>query len=431
MTKGEYKPRIADTLLQERLEALGAVLIEGAKWCGKTTTAEQAAGSVVYLANPDTFRQIQEIVDLNPQALFASAAPVLIDEWQEIPVLWDIVRFEVDSRSAEGQFILTGSSAPNKEKLKQIHHSGAGRFAWLRMRPMSLFESGESDGSVSMTNLFASTNKSLAQSAPDLQLEEVAKLICRGGWPAALRRKTEKAALRVAAEYYEAVTRVDISKTDGVQRNYERVKRLMRALARHQGTQATFTTIAEDISSNEAERLSENTISDYIGALKNIFVLENSLAWNPNLRSKTAVRSSETHYFVDPSIAAAALEIGPHDLVSDLRTMGLLFETMAIRDLRCYADALDGAIYHYRDKNGLECDAVMHLRGGNYGLIEIKLGGDTLVEEGAESLKELARNIDGTKMKTPSFLMVVTAVGRYAYTRRDGVLVVPLTCLKP
>ncbi|WP_349665790.1 ATP-binding protein [Xylanibacter muris] len=336
----------------------------------------------------------------------------------------------MDHRGKEGQFILTGSAAPSKEKLEEIHHTGTGRFSWLKMRPMSLFESGESEGTVSFAELFAG-NTDFALKAPDHQLGDIAFMMCRGGWPGALRRKSAAAAQLVATEYYQAVTHTDISKVDGVAKNPERVKRLMRSYARHQGSQASLTTIAGDISTNEVERLSENTISEYLMALKKIFVVEDAVAWNPNLRSKTAIRSSDTRYFVDPSIAVAALEMGPDDLIGDLNTMGLLFETMAVRDLRCYADALAGTMYHYRDKSGLECDAVMHLRGGRYGLIEVKLGGSTGIEEGAMTLKALAEKIDTDKMKSPSFLMVLTAVGQFSYTRKDGVLVVPIGCLKP
>lgn len=430
MSDKTYKSRIADKLLQEKLEAMGAVLIEGAKWCGKTTTAEQAAKSVLYLADPESFRQNMELIDLHPRAILTGEPPMLIDEWQEAPKLWDAIRFEIDHRNEDGQFILTGSAAPNKEKFDLIHHSGTGRFSWLKMRPMSLFESGESEGTVSFEALFDGKTD-IVSKAPDRTLEDIAFLMCRGGWPASLRKNSERSALLVASEYYETVTHVDLSKIDGTQRNQERVKRLMRSLARQQGSQASLATISADISTNEAEKLSENTISNYLEALKRIFVVENALAWNPNLRSKTAVRSSDTHYFVDPSIAIAALELGTGDLIADLNTMGLLFETMTVRDLRCYADALYGTLYHYRDKNGLECDAVMHLRGGRYGLIEIKLGGDTRIEEGAKTLKKLAENIDTTKMKNPSFLMVITAIGQFAYRRKDGVIVVPICCLRP
>lgn len=430
MNKDNYRERIADRLLAAKLDAMGAVLIEGAKWCGKTTTAEQAARSVLYMADTDTSRQNMEMIDLHPRTLLAGEPPMLIDEWQEFPKLWDAVRFEVDHRGKEGQFILTGSAAPDKEKLERIHHSGTGRFSWLKMRPMSLFESGESEGTVSLAGLFDG-NTDLALKAPDYRLDDIAFMMCRGGWPGSLGRKSVAAAQLVATEYYYAITHTDISKVDGVAKNWERVKRLMRSFARHQGSQASLATIAEDISTNEAERLSENTISEYLAALKKIFVVEDALAWNPNLRSKTAIRSGDTHYFVDPSIAVAALEMGPDDLLGDLNTMGLIFETMAVRDLRCYADALYGTMYHYRDKSGLECDAVMHLRGGRYGLIEVKLGGSTGVEEGAATLRALADKIDTGKMRTPSFLMVLTAVGQFAYSRKDGVMVVPIGCLKP
>lgn len=430
MNNKTYRARIADKLLAEKLDAMGAVLIEGAKWCGKTTTAEQAANSVLYLADTDTFHQNMEMIDLHPRLLLTGEAPMLIDEWQEAPKLWDAVRFEVDHRGKEGQFILTGSAAPVKEKLEEIHHTGTGRFSWLKMRPMSLFESGESEGVISFTGLFDG-NADFALKAPNHELGDIAFMMCRGGWPASLRKKSAAAAGLVAMEYYQAVTHTDISKVDGIMKNPERVKRLMRSYARHQGSQASLTTIAGDISTNEAERLSEKTISDYLTALKKIFVVEDAMAWNPNLRSKTAIRSSDTRYFVDPSIAVAALEMGPDDLIGDLNTMGLLFETMAVRDLRCYADALSGTMYHYRDKSGLECDAVMHLRGGRYGLIEVKLGGSSGIEEGAATLKALAERIDTDKMRKPSFLMVLTAVGQFAYTRKDGVLVVPIGCLKP
>ena len=388
MDNKTYRLRIADKLLAEKLDAMGAVLIEGAKWCGKTTTAEQAAKSVLYLADTDTFRQNMEMIDLHPRVLLSGAPPMLIDEWQ------------------------------------------TGRFSWLKMRPMSLFESGESEGTVSLTELFGG-NTDFAVRAPGHDLGDIAFMMCRGGWPGSLRRKSAAAAQLVATEYYQAVTHTDVSKVDGVLKNPERVKRLMRSYARHQGSQASLATIARDISTNEVERLSENTIAEYLVALKKIFVVEDAMAWNPNLRSKTAIRSSDTRYFVDPSIAVAALEMGPDELLDDLNTMGLLFETMAVRDLRCYADALSGTMYHYRDKSGLECDAVMHLRGGRYGLIEVKLGGSTGIEEGAATLKALAARIDTDKMKRPSFLMVLTAVGQFAYTRKDGVLVVPVGCLKP
>ncbi|MBO7630284.1 MAG: DUF4143 domain-containing protein, partial [Bacteroidales bacterium] len=302
------------------------------------------------------------------------------------------------------------------------------RFAWLTMRPMTLWESGESSGEVSLKSLFPMPDK--VDGGSSLKMEDIAYVICRGGWPQSLYKKTPKAALRQATEYFEAITRSDISRVDGVGRDEFRAKRLMRSYARLQGAMASIPTIVEDMKTNETEGISDETVVSYIKALKKIFVIEDMPAWNPNLRSKTAIRTSDTRYFVDPSLAIAALGIGPNDLLNDLETMGFLFETLCVRDLRVYAEANDGNVFHYRDKSGLECDAVIHLRNGNYGLVEIKLGGETRIEEGAANLNNLEGKIDITMMKKPSFKMVLTAVGQYAYMRADGVMVVPIGCLK-
>ena len=422
----EYKNRIADQLLSDKLEAMGAVLIEGPKGCGKTTTAEQQAGSVIYMDDPENGEQYKQLAQTNIRMLLTGQTPRLIDEWQDVPKLWDAVRFEVDHRSDDGQFILTGSAVPANRD--EIRHTGTARYAWLTMRPMSLWESGDSNGGVSLGSLFLSQDAVGCENSVDM--ERMAFLVCRGGWPKSITKKSEKAALAQAIEYYEAVTRADISRVDDVQRDEERAKRLMRSYSRHQGTQTSISVILDDVRVNESEELSDTTISSYLSALRKIFVIEDMPAWNPNLRSKTAIRTSDTRYFVDSSIACAALGLGPMDLINDLNTFGLFFETMCVRDLRVYADALGGKVYHYRDKNGLECDAVVHLRNGSYALIEIKLGGDTLIEEGAKNLRSLSEKIDTTKMKSPSFLMVLTAVGPYAYRRPDGVYVVPLSCLK-
>lgn len=424
----EYNKRIADKLLAEKLEAMGAVLIEGAKACGKTTTAEQKAKSILYMDDPTRVKQNMHLAETNIKLLLKGDTPKLIDEWQMAPQLWDAIRFEVDHRDEDGQFILTGSAVPKEKDKEKIQHSGAGRFAWLKMRPMSLWESQESTGDVSLEKLFAGEDN--VEGSNNLKMVDIAFLICRGGWPKSLKKKTEKAALKQVTEYYEAITRSDISRVDDVERDEQRAKRLMRSYARVQGGQVSLGTIMADIQTNETVSISELTIQSYLNALRKIFVIEDMPAWNPNLRSKTAIRTSDTRYFVDPSIAVAALGIGPNDLINDLETLGLLFETLCVRDLRVYADAIDGEVFHYRDKNGLECDAVVHLRNGKYGLIEIKLGGDTLIEEGATNLKKLADKIDTTKMKRPSFLMVLTAVGDYAYKRTDGVFVVPIGCLK-
>ena len=427
----EYKKRIADQILADKLEAMGAVLIEGPKYCGKTTLASQQAKSILYMSDPERREQNLALARTNIKILLEGDTPRLIDEWQIAPQFWDAVRNEVDRRGEDGQFMLTGSAVPPKPKdeNEEMFHSGTGRFSYLKLRTMSLWESGDSTGDVSLGSLFVSTEQIEGKS--NIDLNQLSYLTCRGGWPRAVLKKSEKSSLMQAFEYYEAVVRADISRVDDVERDPELTMRLMRSYARNQGSQATASTILEDIKSNEAEGLSENTVYNYINALKKIFVIEDALAWNPNLRSKTAIRTSDTRYFIDSSIATAALGLGPKDLINDLKTFGLIFETMCIRDLRVYADALGGNVYHYRDKNNLECDAVVHLRNGSYGLIEIKLGGKDLIDEGAKSLKSLENKIDTTKMKNPSFLMVLTGVGDYAYKRpEDGVLVVPIGCLK-
>ncbi len=423
----EYKQRIADQILVDKLEGMGAVLIEGPKYCGKTTLACQQAKSVLYMSDPDTKEQNLAMARTNIKRLLQGETPRLIDEWQVAPQFWDAVRHEVDNRDEDGQFILTGSAVP--PNTGNIFHTGTGRMSWLRLRTMSLWESEESTGEVSLGALFKSVEKVEGQSFIDIA--KLAYLTCRGGWPKAILKKSVRASLMQTNEYYEAVTRYDISRVDNVERDPELAKRLMRSYARNQGSQAGAGTILADLQANESDSLNEKTIYSYIKALKKIFVIEDALAWNPNLRSKSAIRTSDTRYFIDPSIATAALGLGPDDLINDLNTFGLFFETLCIRDLRVYADALNGTVYHYRDRNGLECDAVVHLRTGSYGLIEIKLGGDELINEGVGTLIKLANKIDTTKMKAPSFLMVLTGVGSYAYKRpQDGVLVVPVGCLK-
>ena len=424
-----YRRRIMDTLLEKKLQAKGAVLIEGPKWCGKTTTAEKIANSKIMLAKPDIKEHFKSLLEIDTDAALAGETPMLIDEWQTVPKLWDAVRYTVDHRHAMGQFILTGSAVPDKDTEKEREHSGTGRFAWLTMRPMTLFESGESNGTVSLGELFLAPDKILQKN--DLKLSDIAFLICRGGWPIAVGLP-EEAALEQAFDYYDAVTKEDVTNVDGVKRASERVQRLMRAYARHQGTQASIATLKEDLKNNDTTTLDEDTISSYLDALRKIFVVEDMPAWNPNLRSKTAIRTTDTRYFVDPSIATAALGLGPTDLINDLNSMGFFFEAMCVRDLRVFAEALNGKVYHYRDKSGLECDAVIHLRNGQYGLIEIKLGGDSLIKEGAKTLNELANQVDTTRMKSPAFKMILTATGEYAYRRpEDGIYVVPIGCLRP
>ena len=423
--KENYRPRIADRLLERKLKGKGAVLLEGAKWCGKTTTAEQICRSVLYMSEPGKRDQNIQLAHINPALLLSGDKPRLIDEWQVAPTLWDAVRFDADHSNQLGLYVLTGSSVP--PDMSEVFHSGTGRFAWLRMRPMSLWESGESTGDVSLKQIFDGEGNIAGVS--HLDLERVAFITCRGGWPLSVDMEDE-IALDQAFDYVSAVEKRDIQALDGVERDPVRVHRLLRSYSRHQGTQISNAAIRDDLSENEGESLDVETIASYIKALKRIFVIEETEAWNPNLRSKTAIRTSDTRYFTDPSIATASLGIGPADLISDLNTFGLIFETLCMRDLRVYAEALNGNVYHYRDKDGLECDAVVHLRDGRYGLVEIKLGGAKLIEEGAASLKTLASKIDTTKMKHPSFLMVLTATGDYAFKREDGVLVVPIGSLK-
>lgn len=420
-----YRKRIADGVLRSLLASSGAVLIQGPKWCGKTTTAEQMAASSIYMNDPEEMEENIMLAATAAKRLLSGATPRLIDEWQLAPRLWDAVRFEVDHREQHvGQFILTGSAVP--PDTSALHHSGTGRFAWLTMRTMSLWESGDSVGDVSLRDLFG--GREPEGGGNKMELDRLAYLICRGGWPAALDMDAE-ASLQQAFNYVEAVAERDLSRVDGVSRDSEAVKRLLRSYSRYQGTQVSIKAICDDIKAN-SESMSEGTVLSYLHALNKIFVVEDMGAWNPNLRSRTAIRTSDTRYFTDPSIAVAALGIGPDDLMNDLRTMGLFFETMAVRDLRVYAEALHGRVYHYRDKNGLECDAVIHLRNGQYGLVEIKLGGEKLISEGAATLHSLEKIIDTERMNAPAFKMVLVGVGRYAYRRDDGVCVVPIGCLK-
>lgn len=426
----KYRPRIADKILQRKIASKGAVLIEGAKWCGKTTTACQIAKSVLYMQDPTQKQQNLELAEINPARLLQGDTPRLIDEWQLAPKIWDAIRFEIDKRDEFSQFILTGSAVP--ADMSEISHTGTGRISHMLMRPMSLFESEESNGAVSLQELFDGHTD--IDGSNNLDIDLLSFIICRGGWPKSIDASHE-IALQQAIDYFDAIVNMDISRVDNVQRDVEKSKRLLRSYARAIGTQTKIPSITQDVLANELEE-NENisgksvTINAYVNVLKKIFVIEDAPAWNPNLRSKTAIRSSDTRYFTDPSIGTTALGLGPQDLINDLNTMGLLFENLCIRDLRIYAEALDGNVYHYRDKNGLECDAVIHLRNGSYGLIEIKLGGDSRIAEGVETLNKLASNIDTFKMKTPSFKMVLTGVGNYAYKRKDDILIVPIGCLR-
>ena len=421
----KYKQRIADRLLVRKVLGKGAVLIEGPKWCGKTTTAKQLAKSVLDLGDASVLKQSSQMIEISPKSLLEGKTPRLIDEWQALPSIWDSIRSEVDKRGEPSQFILTGSSVlPDADA---TIHSGTGRFAHIMMRPMSLFESGESSGTISLNDLFDGKTPEVQQC--DLSIDDIAYLTCRGGWPWATLISKE-VALDQAFDYVDSVIKRDIQRVDKVKRSPERTRLLLRSYARNISQQVSYATIRKDMLANDANTLDEDTVADYIKALKKLFVIEDLAAWNPNLRSKAAIRTSDTRHFVDPSIGIAALGIAPKDLINDLDTFGLFFEDMAVRDLRVYADALDGGLYHYRDSNGLECDTVLHRRNGSYALLEVKLGGEESINAGAASMIELAGKIDTDKMPAPSFMAVIIGVGKYAYRRQDGVYVIPIGCLK-
>ena len=340
----KYINRIADSILEKKLKGKGAVLIQGPKWCGKTTTAEQISNSILYMAKPEDKEQNLTLADINPSLLLNGNTPRLIDEWQIAPKLWDAVRFEIDHRNLEGQFILTGSAVP--VNMDEVTHTGTGRFAWLLMRPMSLYESGESNGNISLEMLFQENDNITGTN--NLSLQDIAYLCCRGGWPRSIFMDKD-IALEQAFDYYDAIIQSDISRVDNVNRNPERAKKLTRAYARNLGSQVSNETLKNDMIINDSFSLDTDTVLSYINALKKIFVVEEAPAWNPNLRSKTAIRTADTRYFIDPSIATAALGLGPNDLIGDLNTFGLIFETLCIRDLRIYAESINGSVYRYRD----------------------------------------------------------------------------------
>ena len=413
--------RLYDDELQRALQSSGAVLIEGAKWCGKTRTAGHIAGSVLYMQDPDYAKSFQALADTKPSMLLKGETPRLIDEWQMAPVLWDAVRFEVDQRGETGQFILTGSAVPSDNITE---HTGIGRISRIMMRPMSLFESMESNGTVSLRAMFDRLQDVDAMS--DLSLEKLAFALCRGGWPASIHIKATSA-LRMAMDYVEAVINYDVSRVDGVEKNPDRVRLLLRSLARNIATTATSKTILADMEATDIT-ISDKTVSVYINALRRIFVVEDLPAWSPSLRSKTAIRTSPKRHFVDPSIATAVLRTNPEGILKDFQYFGFLFESLCTRDIRVYAQANDGDVFHYRDKSGLEADLIVRLRDGRWAAIEVKLG-NKQIEEAADNLLSLKARIDEEKMGEPSFLMVITG-GQYAYRRKDGIWVVPIGCLR-
>ncbi|MBQ2623887.1 MAG: ATP-binding protein [Kiritimatiellae bacterium] len=430
MARNEYRPRIADKLLQMELLSAGAVLVEGAKWCGKTRTAEQVAHSIVYMQDQDMADNYLQMAETMPSMLLEGDEPHLIDEWQVAPNLWDAVRFAVDKRGGMGHFVLTGSAVPPDDdseenpKLKR-RHTGTGRITRLLMRPMSLWESGDSNGKVSLGDLF--DGKVFAPASCELSIPDIARLICRGGWPESIFLSGNPA-LRIARNYVKAIVEEDVHRVDGVERNPERVMCLLKSLARNVSSVATQQTIIDDMCANDCTA-SDKTVADYLNALRRIFVIEDTPAWAPTLRSRTAVRTAAKRQFSDPSIPAAVLGVNPDGLMRDIITMGFLFESMCCRDLRVYAQTMDGKVAHFRDRYGLEIDLVVSLPDGKWGGVEVKLGSGR-IDEAASNLTKIARRIDEERMGKPSFLMVLTGT-KFAFRRPDGVYVVPLGCLRP
>ncbi len=416
-----YLKRISDKQLDRKLHTSGAVLITGCKWCGKTMSAEQFAKSVIYMQDPDKSNTYLAMADTKPSLLLEGAEPRLLDEWQMAPVLWDAVRHEVDKRRAQGQFILTGSAVPTDDATR---HTGTGRISRMMMRTMSLFESKESNGTVSLKDLFDGTQEE--GSFSPLSIEDISYLICRGGWPMSLSLP-KKYALDVARNYVDAIVEEDVSRVDKTDRNPQRVLTLLRSLSRNICTMAANTTVLADFG-DSGTSMSMPTLDSYLNALRRIFVIEDVPAWSPSLRSKTVLRTSAKRNFVDPSIAAASLRMSPERLLQDFNTFGFMFESLCDRDMRVYAQANDGDIYHYRDKNELEADMIISLRDGRWAPVEVKLG-QKQIEEAASHLIKLSEKIDSDKMGHPSFMMVLTA-GEFAYKRKDGVWVVPLGCMK-
>ena len=427
-----YLKRISDNVLSERLDAFGAVLIEGPKWCGKTTTAEQQAKSVIKMQDPDMSNEYLATVESKPSLLLLGDTPRLIDEWQDAPVLWDAVRTMVDKRQTVGQFILTGSNAIKKDKIK---HSGTGRISRMKMLPMSLYESKESNGKISLTELFNNPDLDIDGIESNMTIEDLIFSACRGGWPASVNIKSRKAQLLIAQNYVDTVCKDDISRVDDIKRNELLTRQILKSYSRNISTLAKISSILEDVVASGEINCTRPTFDDYVNALTRLFVIEDIPAWCPAIRSKTAIRSGFKRSFVDPSIAVATLGLSPDALLTQLKTFGFIFEQMCIRDLKAYNPDSNSHISYYRDRYGLEADLVLHLSDGRYALIECKLGSKD-IETGAEHLNEL-RNLIKEYNKTekqvplrePDLLIILTG-GKMAYTRPDGVKIIPLACLK-
>jgi len=415
-----YLKRVVDSQLEERLQRIGAVLIEGTKWCGKTRTSEEHSTSIVKMQDPSNNYSNLRLADTQPALLLEGSVPRLIDEWQLAPVLWDAVRFEVDERGIPGQFILTGSSRPPK---KPARHSGAGRISRLLMRPMALFESMESNGTISLRDLFDGKE---VRGRTELTIKDLALALIRGGWPAAIGDDESKATGNMK-DFTDTIINVDMSELDEIRRNPETVRKLLISLSRNVSTMATITTVTKDMSGDDST-VSDKTVSEYINALRRLFIVEDAQAWNPAVRSGTSVRASPKRHFVDPSIATYMLRMSTQKLLNDLTTFGLLFESLCVRDLRVYSQPLSGEIFHYRDGYGLEADIVIRLDDGRWAAVEVKMGGSE-IDKAAHNLLKLRTTVNTEKMGNPSFLMILTA-GEYGYRRQDGIYVVPIGCLR-
>lgn len=421
----KYFNRLIESKIESKLKSSGAVLVAGPKFCGKTTTCMLYQKSFVKLNTQQTI----ELAKLNPKGILAGEKPRLIDEWQSVPDIWNQIKDELDFQYAFGQYILTGSSTPADKT--QIHHSGAGRIVPLKMRTLSLYESEESKGIVSLHELFDNPEAEYFDINDDFAISDTAYLLCRGGWPISVQEDKDLG-LEITRNYYDSLFVFENSENEKFRNKKAEVfKMILKSYARNISTEAPNTTLIEDIKANNARSMDTRTFDEYMDALKDLYIVENISAWNPNIRSKTSIRTSDTRHFVDTSIACRALNISPNDLLNDLNSFGLFFEDFAVRDLSIYATTFDGEIRHYRDNSGLECDAVLHLPNGDWAAIEIKLGGDKLIEEGAASLNRLKTKLaEKSNEKSPSFMMIVTAFGPL-YRRPDGIYVVPINCLKP
>ena len=422
LNSNDYYPRIADKILTEKLSHAGAVVIRGPKWCGKTRTALQQATSVLYMQDPDSWESNHQLATIKPSLLLQGEKPRLIDEWQEAPQLWDAIRFSIDRGSGAGSYILTGSATPKTKPA----HSGTGRMSFLKMRPMTLIESKESTGEVSLATLFDGVTDAMGYS--DHDVESIAYLVSRGGWPGAVTLNDSIAALETPFDYITAVADTDISDADGVKRNPDNARMVMAAYARCCGTQTAIAPMSKTVGRNGNE-MTRQTFSLYVEALRKLSMIEDLTAWTPSLRAKARITSTPKRYYVDPSLAVATLGASPKTLLKDMPTLGMMFEGLCIRDLRVYMEYLKGDVTFYHDGTGLEADAVLTLRDGRWALVEIKLSAGQ-ADSAVKSLHKVAERIDTSIMGEPAFLLVIVA-GGYAYRREDGAFVVPIGCLAP